>query len=1355
MANVSHEELAETKAQSLSSDASLEALKEMRESMCSVSSARDFKLQPVQRFLRRVMSPESPTRSMILVHGVGTGKCHGKDTPILMFDGSIKLVQDVVEGDVLMGDDSTPRTVISLARGRDQMYRITSPKGDSYTANSEHILCLKYTGQNKVTEIEVKDFLNLSKKLQKDMKGYRTAVDFTPKEIDFDPYILGVWLGDGSKRDPLICSQDAKILYYLRNFCKKNGLTLNYQSGYEYRISGSCKNQENIFLTFLRKHNLINNKHVPDLYKINSRQVRLEVLAGLIDTDGYLGGKFYEITQKSKQLAGDIVFLARSLGFATTTTICEKSCMHKGTRRVGKYYRTNICGRIEEIPVKILRKQSEPYAHNKDPLKYGISVTSLGEDDYYGFIIDGNHRYVLGDFTVTHNTCSAIQIAEEYIVRPEFQDKKVLVLANPAIQENFKAQIFDISRVSVDPDGLLLSKQCTGRRYLDMIQRSQGESLRLTDRVSQQRVVNLANKIIGEFYDFQGYMTFANIIDRAKEHRTPKDFDKWIHDTFDNRLIIVDEAHNLKETTESETNKLVAIALEKILKTAEGITLVLLTATPMYDKFDEILYYFNLFLWNERKLPSDKLIKTSEIFTDSGDFKEGKEQLFRKWCQDYVSYVRGENPFTFPFRLNPPDKLIALPDRKTDVFGEPIKKQRKYLTLTKSFVSPLQSAAIKGLTVKAISDPRLICMYPENKTFRESFDKAGDGFRYKGEKFLSPSKISLYSSKFGLITRILDQTTGVVFVYSNVVESGAQLFAMCMEEHGFEPFNGVQLLKDTSGEIARGSKGKYVLFTSDISDIEIRRTLIQLKKPENADGSQIRIVIASPKVSEGVDFRFVRQVHVLDPWFNMSRLEQVIGRGTRTCSHSMLPFEQQNCTVYLHVCRYPDSEQETVDEYIYRNYVEDKAVRIAKVKRIVMESAMDCDLQMSINSLPPEWRGAPRADGSIFKIPQKPVWSSEVIEYTLPEMAAPTFEDGSYEIKCNIVEPEEDPDHERPLSAILDVKDEILDKVMKLFLKKPIWKKDDLFGHELMKQYTSKVLSYTLQSAIDSGFQLKDKNGRIGHLQAKDNVFAFAVGDADTLLDRLIKQDKGSVIELPVYEPTVEETEAPAVTETVSSLAPQRESYDFPPYMREKFSREVLDWYIADNVLTPKEKITHLLNLNWSVPPIYAKELITETSDGKKLYILGSKEIYNDKKEKITPIGNEEDAYRAWVRNAKDRFVSKKSDLSASMNEDKMIAFNLDEKSDSVQRASRSKSFKGRACTSFQIGTLNLFSEWLVGSPFPEDVKTKKDRCMYLDLLVRQAIIDGKQGLFWITPEEMSIFSEDEHRMDLLRRLKD
>jgi hypothetical protein len=1026
---------------------------------------------------------------------------------------------------------------------------------------------------------------------------------------------------------------------------------------------------------------------------------------------------------------------------------------------------------------ELAETKSQPLPENAtlDALKQmreSLCSTSASRD----FKLQANQRFlrrVLSPESPTRNllmvhgtgvgkTCTAIQIAEEYIIRPEFQDKRVLVLANPSIQENFKSQIFDISRVSVDADGLLLSKQCTGRRYLDMIQRSQAESLRYTDKASQQRVSNLANKIIGEFYEFAGYQTFANMIDRQKLiAKTSNDMKKWIHDTFDNRLIIIDEAHNLRDTTESETNKLVGIAIEQILKTAEGITLVLLTATPMYDTYDEILYYFNLFLWNERKIENNKLIKSSDIFTEGGEFKEGAEPQFRRWCQNYVSFVRGENPFTFPFRLPPPDILVAIPDRTTDIRGKAISKQRKYLTLTRSFVSPLQADAIKGLSVQAVSDSRLICVYPESKSFRDTFNKSEGGYVYKGEKFLAPSKVPIYSSKFGLIMKILESTTGIAFVYSNVVESGAQLFAMCLEEHGFEPANGNRLLKETSGEAPRGSKGKYVLFTSDVSDSEIKKSLNRLKRAENSDGSDIRVVIASPKVSEGVDFRNVRQIHVLDPWFNMSRIEQVLGRGLRTCSHSMLPFEEQNCTVYLHVCRYPESTQETVDEFIYRTFVEEKGIRIAKVKRIVMESAMDCELQESVNSLPPQWRGEPNAEGERFLIPQHRNQDSEgtLINLPLSAMSAPTFEEGSYQITCKIEESIEDPNHERPLSAILDVKDEVLDKVLKLFAKKPVWKKEDLFKHKFMKQYTDSVLSYILQSAIDSGFQLKDKNGRIGHLQAKESVFAFTIGEKDTLLDRLLQRDTGLDVKLPEYTPSpeVEKADEPiARVESTgfSTLTEKREAYSWPDYVKERFPPEILDWYIADIVLSESEKVQHLLHLNWSDPPAYAKPLITTTSEGKKLYILGSKNIYNDAKEKITPIGVEEDAYRAWLKSTKDNFVLKKPDLFASIKNGGII-FNVDEDAKDIKRAVRAKVIGGLQCSSYLGPTLNMFSEWLVGTGFPEKVKTKKDRCLFLDLLVREAVSSGKPGIFWVTPEEYAIFSEDENRSDLLKRLKD
>lgn len=140
MANLTHPELAEIRNENLPM-ASLQALQELRTKLCNTSGA-DYNLQSHQKFLRRVLSPDSPTRNLLMVHGTGVGKCHAHGTPILLYDGTVKQVQDIVVGDTLMGDDSTPRTVESLATGEDEMFRIKSVKGDEYTVNSEHILCL-------------------------------------------------------------------------------------------------------------------------------------------------------------------------------------------------------------------------------------------------------------------------------------------------------------------------------------------------------------------------------------------------------------------------------------------------------------------------------------------------------------------------------------------------------------------------------------------------------------------------------------------------------------------------------------------------------------------------------------------------------------------------------------------------------------------------------------------------------------------------------------------------------------------------------------------------------------------------------------------------------------------------------------------------------------------------------------------------------------------------------------------------------------------------------------------------------------------------------------------------------------
>jgi len=410
------------------------------------------------------------------LHGpAGVGKCHGKDTPILMYDGSIKIVQDIQIGEIIMGDDSTPRTVLSLGRGRDTMYKITNVKSESYTTNSEHILCLKYSGnkrivddkhnkrfrvkwfdnkkykvmtkdyyyscnklhmlnrakeymnsinEDKICEISVKDYLKLAKHIQCQLKGYSTGVEFQEKDI-FDPYIIGLWLGDGKLSNSSITNKDFSILHYLSKTLPQYNCYLKYNitkdNSYIYRINGKNvkgnKRDTNMFLNVLRDYDLINNRHIPLDYKCNSRKNRLKLLAGLLDSNGYYYSKnnIFEISQslEHEKLIDDIIYVCRSLGFACYKNIKKTNWMHNGVKKYRNVWRLNITGDgLEKIPTLCKRKQARPRKQIKDVLVSGIKVEELPEDNYYGFELDNNHRYILGNFIVTHNTSIVASIAE-------------------------------------------------------------------------------------------------------------------------------------------------------------------------------------------------------------------------------------------------------------------------------------------------------------------------------------------------------------------------------------------------------------------------------------------------------------------------------------------------------------------------------------------------------------------------------------------------------------------------------------------------------------------------------------------------------------------------------------------------------------------------------------------------------------------------------------------------------------------------------------------------------------------------------------------------------------------------------
>lgn len=382
---------------------------------------QDEVVAKVSKCLRRnaagLKDPNRPQGVFLFLGSTGTGKCHGRGTKIMMFDGSIKNVEDVKVGDLLMGDDSKPRRVISLANGFDDMYRIKYKSGQ-FTCNSDHVLSLKKTGTYEVVNIPLNDYLNKNKTFKHTHKLWSNSIDFQPKEVSVDPYLIGLWLGDGDKNRIGITTADTEIVNYLKSVADQYDLKLNKRDmknnkASTYYLTGeNWTNNKNKLTIEFRKYGLLDKnenfkKFIPKDYMINSYQVRLSVLAGLIDSDGYFNSNCYFISSNNKYLSEQIVYLCRSLGFMAIIT----------DKKINKYpennyYTINISGDFTSLTPLLDRKKPSQRKQKKSVNMYGFEVEYIGKGEYFGFEIDSNNLYVLGDFTVTHNTHTVKTLAK-------------------------------------------------------------------------------------------------------------------------------------------------------------------------------------------------------------------------------------------------------------------------------------------------------------------------------------------------------------------------------------------------------------------------------------------------------------------------------------------------------------------------------------------------------------------------------------------------------------------------------------------------------------------------------------------------------------------------------------------------------------------------------------------------------------------------------------------------------------------------------------------------------------------------------------------------------------------------------
>ena len=680
------------------------------------------------------------------------------------------------------------------------------------------------------------------------------------------------------------------------------------------------------------------------------------------------------------------------------------------------------------------------------------------------------HSLLLYHGLGTGKTCSAIGVAEEY--RSYCQQLgfpvKIFIIASPNVQDNFRLQLFDARQLK-KVGGEWEMEGCVGNKLLKELNPTQHTGL------TKEQIITGVNDIIKSNYIFMGETTFANRIQRYVNK--PKLLQRYLNYS----CIIIDEVHNITEVKENyihaigdqkeQKEKKLAKYLMHAVRICSGIRLLLLTATPMFNTFKEIIWLINLMNANDKR----GLLRIGDIFTAGGDFQSPEaRELFIAKITGYFSYVRGENPYLFPFRVYPnlfspqhTNPHLPLPSRQLN--GMPIPSEEKLSKLSLYFtpLPPIQQAGylssihrIPKLSEKTkfgfidlhLAIQSLLIVYPSSVFADADADAVGDGHTEdtqpaaatevpkcpvgkewvpekkkcyvicakglvrsketarcikpkKGgagtddgdmeegeeaqggegeqgggslplntgeaglEKFMTQEKTNLswgefayknphhrifsqehigkYSAKIAETIKILQETKeGISLIFCRFIGGGILPMALALEEAGMTKWEGKHLFRDPPPKKHASLSGNYILLTGDIRISTNNKEEINVAtQVSNKNGKDINVILISDAGSEGIDLKYIRNIIVLDPWYNLAKLEQIIGRGVRNKSHASLPFEQRNVSIYM-MTGYNQGKQkseETADLYVYR-MAELEAITIGKLTRVLKQTSIDCIL---------------------------------------------------------------------------------------------------------------------------------------------------------------------------------------------------------------------------------------------------------------------------------------------------------------------------------------------------------------------------------------------------------------------------
>ena len=488
-------------------------------------------------------------------------------------------------------------------------------------------------------------------------------------------------------------------------------------------------------------------------------------------------------------------------------------------------------------------------------------------------------------------------------------------------------------------------------------------------------------------------------------------------------------------------------------------------------------------------------------------------------------------------------------------------------------------------------------------------------FEYKNNDFgdfFAPENIGQYSSKIKSIIDNIYNSDGIVLIYSQFIDGGVIPMALALESMGFTRFgNKASNLFKTpprsvidyktlvpKNEMADSSEFKpatYTLLTGEkaLSPDKIF-DLKNLTDEDNKNGEKIKVIIISMTGSEGLDFKNLRQVHIMEPWYNLSLIEQIIGRAVRNCSHKQLAFINRNVEIFLYGTLLHNSEEEAVDLYIYR-LAELKAVQIGRVSRILKESSVDCLLNMDQTLF---------TEDNMNTVVKQQLSNKMTIDYPIGDKSKTVSCDymDTCDFKCKPFKQitEEDIKLDTYNEAFILINtDKIIQRIRDLFKQKFFYKKDRLISEiNVEKNYPLVQVNVALTSLInDKNDYLVDKYDRLGHLINIEEYYLFQPIELNneniSIFDRNRPIDyKAPKITVPIHridssinikqniKKNIELQENRGIGNEVKIMNQITESYNIGQRHITEYNRGEDNWYVYLAVLHTNKYLENTIGIN-------------------------------------------------------------------------------------------------------------------------------------------------------------------------------